>query len=216
MKKPTDTYIVINIELPCKCNQEDFKRIYQENYRAAITNEFIRSNLDGFEVIGLKRNGTFGRKLELLDLSNNLYIVEVRIQTTLWKDITGEIHYLSIFPNFIRKYTRPSLTTLEYISCKTKKEEDVFLHIDDKNNIHSCEDRLVYTLKALDNKCNKENYENLLKVKYGYNSSISSAVLNNEVDKSRFPHIHALIVIMEKSSMMHLNNLSFAYSVLRF
>jgi hypothetical protein len=211
-----DTYIVIDIELPCKCETEEFETIYQECYKAGITNEFIRSKLEGFEVVRLKLNGTFGRNLELLDLSGNLYIIRFRIQTASWEDSTGEQHYVSIFPNFIRKFTRPCLSVLEYISCNTRKGEDIFSHIDDTDNIHSCEDRMAHILEALDKKCDEKDYTGVLNVRYTTAFNRPITISTEEVSRNRFPYVFTLILMARKYFGMHFGGLAAAWSIFRF
>ena len=51
-----DTFIVIDIELPFKCNPEVFEKIYQEEYKGKITYRFIRSGLNLSDSVGLKLN----------------------------------------------------------------------------------------------------------------------------------------------------------------
>jgi hypothetical protein len=172
--------------------------------------------LEGFEVVSLKRNGTFGRDLELLDPSGNLYIVRFRIQTALWEDSTGEKHYVSIFPNFIRKFTRPCLSVLEYISCNTGKGEDIFSHIDDRDNIHSCEDRMAYILEGLDKKCVEKDYTGVINALYitAFNSPIT--ISTKEVGRKRFPHVFTLILMVREYFDMHSGSLAAAWSIFRF
>jgi len=202
--------------LPCKCKSKEFEKIYRENYKAAITNEFIRSKLDGFDVVRLKRNGTFGRDLELLDLSGNLYIICFRIQTALWEDSAGKQHYVSIFPNFIRKFTRPCLSVLEYISCNTRKGEDIFSHIDDRDNIHSCEDRMVHILDKLDKKCAEKDYAGILNSRYTIVFNKPITISAKEVSRNRFPHVFALIIIVREYFGMCWGSLAAASSIFRF
>jgi hypothetical protein len=172
--------------------------------------------LEGFEVVRLKLNGTFGRNLELLDPSGNVYIVMFRIQTALWEDSTGEQYYVSVFPNFIRKFTRPCLSVLEYISCNIGKGEDIFSHIDDRNNIHSCEDRMAHLLEALDKKCAEKNYTVVINARYtpAFNRSIT--IPTKEVSRKRFPHLFTLILVAREYFCVHWGSLAAAWSVFRF
>jgi hypothetical protein len=172
--------------------------------------------LEGFDVARLKRNGTFGRNLELLDLSGNLYIVRFRMQTALWEDSTGEQHYVSIFPNFIRKFTRPCLSVLEYISCNTKKGEDIFSHIDDRDNIHSCEDRMAHILEALDKKCSEKDYTDVLNTRYTAAFNRPIKIFAKEMSHNRFPHVFTLILIVREYFGMRCGSLSAAWSIFRF
>jgi hypothetical protein len=172
--------------------------------------------LEGFDVVRLKLNGTFGRNLELLDPSGNLYIVRFRIQTALWEDSTGEQHYVSIFPNFIRQFTRPCLSVLEYISCNTGKGEDIFSHIDDRNNIYSCEDRMAHILEALDKKCAENDYTGILNVRYTTAFNRPIAISTEEVSRNRFPHVFTLILMVREYFGMHFGGLATAWSIFRF
>lgn len=172
--------------------------------------------MEGFEVVRLKRNGTFGRNLELLDPSGNLYMVRFRIQTALWEDPVGEGHYVSIFPNFIRKFTRPCLSVLEYISCNTGKGEDIFSHIDDRDNIHSCEDRMAHILEALDKKCDAGDYTGTLNARYGTAFNRPIAIPTEEVSRKRFPHVFTLILMAREYYSMHFGGLAAARSAFRF
>lgn len=151
----------------------------------------------------------------MLDLSGNLYIVRFRIQTALWEDSTGGQHYISIFPNFIRKFTRPCLSVLEYISCNTGKGEDIFSHIDDRDNIHSCEDRMAHILEALDKKCNEIDYI-VLNARYttAFNKPIT--ISTEEVGHNRFPHVFTLILMVREYFGMHFGGLAAAWSIFRF
>jgi hypothetical protein len=172
--------------------------------------------LEGFEVVKLKRNGTFGRNLELLDPSGNLYIIRFRIQTALWEDSTGEEHYVSIFPNFIRKFTRPCLSVLEYISCNTGKGEDIFSHIDDRDNIHSCEDRMAHILETLNKKCAEKNYTVVINARYTATFNRPITIPTKEVSRNRFPHVFTLILMAREYFSMHWGSLAAAWSVFRF
>jgi len=103
------------VELPFKCNSEEFERIYQKEYKSKITHGFIRNELGLSESVRLKLNGTFGRWLYLLDENDRLYVVRYRIQTALWYNpVTGKKMNVSIFPNFIKHYCQPCLHLLEH------------------------------------------------------------------------------------------------------
>lgn len=119
----------LKVELPFKCNPEEFERIYQEEYKSKISHGFIRNKLGLSESVRLKLNGTFKRWLYLLDQDNRLYRVQYRIQTALWTDPeTGKDNYVSIFPNFIKRYCPLCLHMLEYLSCQVGKGEDILRH----------------------------------------------------------------------------------------
>ncbi|MDD2502254.1 MAG: hypothetical protein PHG58_00130 [Clostridia bacterium] len=124
------------MELACKCNPDDFDKIYQEHYKNKITHEFIRSKLGLPDSVRLKLNGTFARWLILIDEDNCIYRKRFQVQTALWlNDNTNEWQYVSIFPNFIKRYCCPSLCTLEYISCHIGKGENFYRYIDDPGDI---------------------------------------------------------------------------------
>lgn len=148
------------------------------------------------DVVRLKKNGTFKRTVELLDDSGSLYEKEFRIQTALWTDpATGKNHYVSIFPNFIKRYIRPGLNVLEYISCQTGKGEDIFRHIDDRNSLYSCEDRIATNLQRLDKICRDKQFDSILNARYtlAYNRPIS--IPREDVLGLRFPHVVTLILV---------------------
>lgn len=172
--------------------------------------------MDGFDVVTLKLNGTFGRDLELLDPSGNLYVTRFQIQTALWKDSTGEQHYISIFPNFIRKFTRPCLLLLEYISCNTRKGEDIFSHIDDRDNIHSCEDRIAHILETLDKKFAAEDYKNILNSLCTIAFNRHTTIFTEEVGSKRFPHVFTLIIMVQEYFSVPSGALATAWSILQF
>ena len=117
----------------------------------------IRNSLRLPDSVKLKLNGTFGRWLHLLDADNRLYRKFYRIQTAVWFDEEeGKWRYVSIFPNFIKKYCPPCLNMLEYIGCRIRKGEDIFKHIDDpekssivKTVLQSQSDELRRTVTSL-------------------------------------------------------------------
>ncbi len=172
--------------------------------------------MDGFDVVTLKLNGTFGRDLELLDPSGNLYVTRFQIQTALWKDSTGEQHYISIFPNFIRKFTRPCLLLLEYISCNTRKGEDIFSHIDDRDNIHYCEDRMAHILEMLDKKFAAEDYTNILNSLYKIAFNRHITISTEELSYKRFPHVFILIIMVQEYFGVSSGGLAAAWFILQF
>ncbi len=207
----------MDIFLPCKCSVEEFEKIYMQEYRAAISHEFIRSRLGFSNVVRLKKNGTFKRTVVLLDEPGNLYEWEFRIQTALWVDPdTGKNHYVSIFPNFIRRYTRPCLNVLEYISCHTGKGEDIFRHIDDSNAIYSCEDRFARILTRLDKSFAKEQYASRLKAQYTttFNRPVSNPSV--EARNKRFPFVFSLILMAREYFSKPCGVLACTYSIFLF
>ena len=106
MKQPT--FIILKVDVPFKCNSEDFDKINKEFYKNKITYGFIRSKLGLSDSVKLKLNGTFGRDLYLLDKNNCLYQKFYRVQTASWFNRkSGKWKYVSIFPDFIKRYCTP-------------------------------------------------------------------------------------------------------------
>ncbi|MDP8219625.1 MAG: hypothetical protein P9M03_12970 [Candidatus Theseobacter exili] len=193
-----------------KYNPENFKKIYQEEYKSRITHGFIRSELGLSECIKLKLNGTFERWLYLLDKNDNVFKVEYRVQTALWiNPETGKKNYVSIFPNFIKRYCQPSLHLLEYISCHTRKGEDVLRHIDDPEGLFSCEDRFVIAIKRIEIDTFNLNYSALLNSRYVevFNRPIS--VIKNHVEMlRRFKSMFTLVETARQYFGQHLGVLA--------
>lgn len=190
----TTTFILLPIELPFKCSPEEFEKIYQEEYKGKISHGFIRSGLGLKEGVKIKLNGTFKRWLYLLDEEDNLYKVLYRIQTALWTDSeTGKDIYVSVFPNFIKRYCQPCLHVLEYISCQVRKGEDIFWHIDDPAGLLTCEDRIVRVMRRLEEDCGRENFSALLNAKYTqvYNRPIT-VFSTHSTGARRFPLMDTL------------------------
>lgn len=192
--KPT-TFIVLEVELPFKCNPEEFEKIYQEEYKNRITHEFIRSGLGISEGVRLKLNGTFGRWLYLLDENDGLYMVRYRIQTALWSNPeTDTDTYVSIFPNFIKQYCQPCLHLLEHISCHVGKGEDILRYIDDTEGLVSCEDRFARIMKRLEVDCANASYPALLNSRYTevYNRPITMSG-SSIAGVRRYPWMFSLV-----------------------
>lgn len=215
--KPPITYIVIDIDLPCKCSLVKFEEIYQREYKAAITHGFIRSKLELSNDVWLKLNGTFKRMVDFQDDAASLHRSQFAVQTALWRDPeTNKYRYVSIFPNFIRRYTRPTLGVLEYISCNIRKGEDIFQHIDDRDNLLICEDPLARILEKLNSMVYKSEVASLLNARYTsvYNTPLS--LRQEEVNGMRFPHLVAVILMGRIYFNKKLGALSAVYSVFRF
>jgi hypothetical protein len=186
----------MDIELPFKCNLEDFKKIYQEEYIGKISHEFIRRGLKLPDSVRVKLNGGFERWLYLIDEKDCLFKFRYRIQTALWfTDESGKGKYVSIFPNFIRRWCQPCLNLLEHISCKVGKGEDVFKHIDDPEELVPCEDRIAGAAGRLEKHCLKIRCEALLNSRYTevFNRPIS-AMGYELVNTKRFPFLYSLVV----------------------
>ena len=190
-----DTYIVIDIKLPFKCNSDDFEKIYQEEYKGKISHWFIRNNLKLSDSVRLKLNGGFSRWLYLLDENNCLFKVSFRIQTALWLDEAGKWRYVSIFPNFIKRWYQPSLNLLEYVSCEVRKGEDILAHIDDPEELLLCEDRIAGAVHRVEKHCMQIECEALLNSKYTlvFNRPIPARGINIDGDK-RFKLLYSLII----------------------
>lgn len=153
----------------------------------------------------------------MLDDSGSLYEKEFHVQTALWTDpATGKNHYVSIFPNFIKRYIRPCLNVLEYISCLTGKGEDIFRHIDDKDSLYSCEDRIVRALQRLDQTCRDKQFESILNARYtlAFNRPIS--LPREAVLEQRFPHVVTLILAARQYFGLESGVLAAANSIFRF
>lgn len=182
------------MELPFKCNPEEFEKIYQDEYKNRITHGFIRNELGLSEDVRLKLNGTFGRWLYLLDGSERLYIARYRIQTALWRNpLTGRETYVSIFPNFIKHYCQPCLHLLEHISCHVGKGDDILRHIDDPEGLVSCEDRFARIMKRLENDCSSANYPALLNSRYTEVYNIPITVSGRNIAHRRYPWMYSLV-----------------------
>ena len=115
----------------------------------------------------------------------------------MWFDeLVGKWHYVSIFPDFIKKYCRPGLDMLEYISCKVRKGEDVFEHIDDPAGILDCEDRITKLMRRIEKECVKANYLALLNSRYTdvYNRPLNISSLGASF-AGRFPVLSNLVLV---------------------
>jgi hypothetical protein len=195
-QNPT-TFIVMNIDVPCKCNLEDFEITYQEIYKANISHTFIRESLGLSDTVKIKFNGTFDRWFYFSDESNNFLRKRFRIQTALWKDpITSKAHYISIFPEFIKRYLPVSLHLIEILSATLKKREDIFKHFGDPNNLFTCEDPLVKILKGIDKKVSSFKYVALLNSRYTevFNRSLAISESTFAVEIMRFPQLFSLVL----------------------
>lgn len=98
---------------------------------------------------------------------------------------TGKWQYISIFPNFIKRYCPQCLNMFEYISCQVGKGENVFKHIDDPEGFFDCEDRITKPIRRIEKECLKFNYQALLNSKYTeiYNTSLPGAVNSSKATK---------------------------------
>ena len=187
----------MNIYVPCKCNLEDFQNLYLDSYKANISHTFIRESLGLLDTVKIKLNGTFKRWFYMLDESNNLYKIRFRVQTALLENpITGKIHYVSIFPKFIKRYLPFSLHFLEILSASLKKGEDIFKHLGDPFDLLTCEDRIVRVLKGLDKKISTFKYVALLNSRYTeiFNRSLSISQTPFSVENMRFPQLFSLVL----------------------
>lgn len=183
------------MELPFKCNLENFDKIYQEHYKNKISHDFIRNNLNLSESIRLKLNGTFDRYLEFLDENNCVHRILYKVQTAVWmNNETGKWQYVSIFPNFIKRYCQQCLNMFEYISCQVGKGENVFKHIDDPEGIFDCEDRITKPMRRIEKECLKYNYPALLNSRYTdiYNRPLPTT-FNSPATEKRFSILFNLL-----------------------
>lgn len=200
IKHPPNTFIVIEVELPFKCSIDIFNKAYKELYKNQITHEFIRNQLGLSDSVRLKLNGTFKRRLYLLDKDNCTYCVTYEIQTALWlNSTTGKWQYVSIFPSFIKRYCQPCLHMLEYISCHTGKGENIYRHIDDPEALFDCEDFFTRSIKCIEKECEQAKYAALLNSRYAdvYNRPLS---INDTEFKSgrRFSVLYTLVLTARK------------------
>lgn len=187
----------MNIDVPCKCNLEDFQNIYQDSYKDNISHAFIRKSLGLSDTVKIKLNGTFDRWFYFIDESNDFCRKRFRIQTALWNDpITGKLHYVSIFPKFIKRYLPFSLHLLEILSASLKKGEDIFKHFGDPYNLFTCEDPLVRILKGIDKKVSSFKYVALLNSRYTevFNRSLAISHSPFAVEIMRFPQLFSLVL----------------------
>lgn len=146
--------------------------------------------------VRLKLNGTFDRWLYLLDSNNCVYQVKYKVQTAIWFNVdTGKWQYVSIFPDFIKRYCRPCLNMLEYISCQLRKGEFFYRHIDDPEGILDCEDRITRPIKRIEKESIKHNYPALLNSRYTHVYNRPLLVSHKETKPERqFPVLHNLVL----------------------
>ena len=102
--------------------------------------------------------------------------------------------YVSIFPSFIKRYLRPCLDILEYISCEVRKGEDIFEHIDDPEGILDCEDHITVPVRCIEKECGKYNYPALLNARYTdiYNRPLAIPA-EGHATSARFPILYGLV-----------------------
>ena len=144
--------------------------------------------------VRLKLNGTFERQLFLLDEKNCIYQVPYKVQTAVWfSEDSGKWKYISIFPDFIKRYCTPCLHLLEYISCHTGKGEDFYRHIDDPEAILDCEDSITRPAKWIEKECMELNYPALLNSRYMHIYNISLPALKPDYAKL-FPVLYNLVL----------------------
>jgi len=185
------------VGLACKCNPDNFDKIYQEHYKNKITHEFIRSKLGLPDSVRLKLNGTFTRWLILIDEDNCIYRKRFQMQTALWlDDDANKYQYVSIFPNFIKRYCRPSLCTLEYVSCHIGKGENFYRHIDDPEAILNCEDSITMPIMTIEKSIRQHNHPALLNARYTevYNKPLAPSASSNESAK-QYQLLYDLILV---------------------
>lgn len=185
----------MDIKLPCKCNSEEFERIYQDEYIGQISHESIRNGLNLPDSVRVKLNGGFTRWLYLHDENNCLYKVRFKVKTALWRDQAGKWRYVSIFPDFIKRWYQPCLNLLEHISCQVGKGEDVFEHIDDPEELLLCEDRITGAAYRLQKHCVRIKCEALLNSRYTDVFNRSVPFRGYEAAKTRrFGRLYSLVI----------------------
>ncbi len=164
IKKSPHTSIVIEVELPCNSNPNNF---YDELYKNRITHGFIRNELGFPEDIKIKLNGTFTRDLCYLDDKSNVCKINFKIQTAAWMNAErGKWQYVSIFPCFIKKYCPLSLHLLENVSSRAGKDDKIFDHIDDPEKLFDSEDPIVRPLVRFEKEFKISNPSALLNSRY--------------------------------------------------
>jgi hypothetical protein len=212
----TTTSIVIKVELSFKSSVRTFEKEYLELYKKRITHEFIRNELGLSEEVKIKLNGTFTRKLYILDENNNICRVSYKMQTAIWTEpLTNRSIYVSIFPCFIKKYCPLSLHLLENISCNTRKGENVFKHIDDPKCYFDCEDSIMKVLRKFEKEFKIANPSALLNSKYVevYNRSIR---LDSHLTSAmRFQRVFELILVARFFFGIEYGLLSLTNTILR-
>jgi len=181
--------------MPFKCNPENFEKIFQEEYIGKISHESIRNGLKLSDSVRVKLNGGFPRWLYLLDENNCLYRVRYKIKTALWLDKTDKWRYVSIFPNFIKRWYQPCLNLLEYISSEVRRGEDIFEHIDDPEELFHCEDHIAGAVYRLGESCAQIKCEALLNSRYThvFNRPVPARGFKVNEDK-RFKLLYSLII----------------------
>lgn len=202
----------MKVEIPFKCNSDIFKSIYQKEYKNRISHTMIRNVLRLPDSVRLKLNGTFKRWLYLIDGDNCLYRFRYKIQTAMWfNGETGKWNYVSIFPNFIKKYCQPSLHMLEYMSCHVGKGENIFRHMDDPDEILDCEDSIVEPLRRIEKACLSSNYTALLNSRYTMVFNRPLVLSASEVLATRrFSALYTLVLTARKFFGRHVGVLSLA------
>lgn len=200
-----NTFILIEVELPVKCSEKEFNDIYSKHYINEITHKFIRTELNLPEDSKIKLNGTFKRKLCLLDKACNLYELIFKVQTALYfEPQTGKARYVSIIPNFIKKHCRFSLSVFEHLAERTKEGETVFKHLYDPLCLIECEDDIVRRLTCMEEEASMHKFSALLNSRYTliHNKTLINSQtllnLNNKKKESmRFKALYELIIIAQ-------------------
>lgn len=202
--------------MPFKCNLEDYKRIYQNEYKDKISHESIRNGLKLSGSVRVKLNGGFSRELLLLDKNNCIFKVDFKVQTALWLDETSKWRYVSIFPNFIKRWFQPCLNLLEYISCEVGESEDIFSQIDDPEELLLCEDRIADALYRLGKSCAENSFEALLNARYThvFNRLVPTRGFN-VTEVKRFKLVYSLIVTARRFFGINTGVLALVNNIMR-
>ena len=173
----------------------NFEDSYNQKYLKAIDSTMmglIQAHFDIPYTDKLKKNGTFKRNL-IFTVGTDLKLMIVRIQTLLWTTASGEKHYISVFPNFIIKYNPLTTPLIELISSNVRKDEDIFNHLNDPENLFDSETELAHSCLRVELACKNKMFAAIL------NSRLTNAfntIARIELPKNaRYPEICTLIAM---------------------
>jgi len=172
-----------------------FQDSYNQKYLKAIDSTMmglIQAHFDIPYTDKLKKNGTFKRNL-VFTVSLNLVSVMVRIQTLLWSTASGERHYISVFPNFIIKYNPLTIPLIELISSNVRKDEDIFNHLNDPENLFDSETELAHSCLRVEHACKNKMFAAILNSRF---TNAFNTIAHIEPPKNtRYPEICTLIAM---------------------
>ena len=187
-----------NIILQTNIDFNNFKENYQEFLDGLDTDEIKKDH--GFpENDRLKKNGTFNRGLYF---HTDIIVFKTRIKiqklerTTIINGEEVKI-YMSVFPDFIRKYTKASLHIIEFITINVGKGEDIFTVLDDPENYLHSEDPLHNSCHRIDQACFEEKFAALLNAYYTeiHDTPISLSATECKISSMRYSNTYELFLI---------------------